>query len=80
MLHTSWGKFLLRLLVMVVLAVPFGSIFLIIPDNVSIEIVIIFKTFIPLLLTLFSMFSFSNYFFARFKLVSDEHSGLLPLD
>ena len=80
MLKTPIVKFLLRVLVMVALAGPFGAIYFAVPADADLTISIIFKTFIPLILALFSLFAFSNYFFVKFKLVNESHAALLPID
>ena len=81
MLKTAGVKcFILRLLVITIIALPFGGIFLAIPQDANLTVSIIFKTFVPLNLMVFALFGFSNYFFTRFKLVNEHTVGLLPVD
>lgn len=80
MLYTSAGKSVLRLLIIVLLLAPFGSIYLMIPKDANIALVIVFKTAVPCLLMFTLLFGFSNVLFVKTKLVNDDHSGSLPLD
>lgn len=48
MLRTNWVKFLIRLLIVIGLVVPFGVIFLVIPSTANLALMIVFKTFVPL--------------------------------
>ena len=80
MLNTTWVKSGLRLLVTALLLIPFGSIYLIVPSDSSVGIMMVFKTAVPSLLMFISLFAFSNTLFVKFKLVNDENSGQLPID
>ncbi len=80
MLSTSAAKSALRLLIIVLLLVPFGSIYLMIPSNASMALVIVFKTAVPCLLMFTLLFGFSNVLFVKAKLVNDNNSGRLPLE
>lgn len=80
MLKTGVIPFILRYLIIIVLMAPFAAIFLVIPKNTNLAVMIIFSTFVPLILATFSAFAFANYFFVRFKLVNETNAGLLPID
>ena len=80
MLKTSFLKFLIRFVIMIVLAAPFACIYLLVPADANLSLMIVFKTVVPLFLSLLSMFAQSNYFFARFNLVNESKAGLLPID
>ena len=80
MLKTTLVKFLLRFLILIAIAVPFGLIFLLVPNDTDLAIMIVFKALIPILLALFLIFAFSDYLFVRFKLVNMENAGVLPID
>jgi hypothetical protein len=72
MFKTTWYKFLLRYLVMAVMVIPFGAAFLFVPWEADIAILLIFKTFLPLLGMSFVIFAFSHYFFAKFNLLNTD--------
>jgi len=78
MLFTDWKKLLLRMLVVIALAGPFGAIYLCVPQTASLGVSIVFKTFVPLMLAQISMFGFSNYWFIRFNLVDDSGRTTTP--
>lgn len=80
MLSTSAAKSALRLLIIVLLLAPFGSIYLMIPSNASMALVIVFKTAVPCLLMFALLFGFSNVLFVKAKLVNDNNSGRLPIE
>lgn len=80
MLKTPIVKVFLRLLIVILNAVPFTIIFFVIPPDASMTIMIIFKTLVPLVLLQFTLFAFSNYFFVRFHLVNTAATGMLPID
>jgi hypothetical protein len=79
MLSTSWGKSGLRVLIIVLLLAPFGSIYLMVPRDASIALTIVFKTAVPCLLMFALLFACANAAFVKAKLVNDDHSGSLPL-
>ena len=80
MLSTSWGKSGLRLLIIVLLLAPFGSVYLMVPSDASIALTIVFKTAVPCLLMFTLLFGCANAVFVKAKLVNDVHSGSLPFD
>ncbi len=80
MLSTSAAKSALRLLIIVLLLAPFGSIYLMIPTDASMALVIVFKTAVPCLLMFALLFGFSNVLFVKAKLVNDNNSGRLPIE
>lgn len=72
MFKTSWGKFIIRYIVMAIIAIPFGLMFLLIPWTVNIVLLVIFKTLIPLFGMSFLIFAFSHYFFAKYNLLAPK--------
>lgn len=80
MLKTTMLKFFLRYIIVIALLVPFGLIFLLVPSDSNLAVMIIFKTLVPVVLMMFCLFAFANYFFVKFHLVNDAQSILLPID
>ena len=80
LLKTTMPKFFLRYIIVIVLLVPFGLIFILLPSNSNLAVMIIFKTLVPVVLMMFCLFAFANFFFVKFHLVNDAQSCLLPID
>ena len=80
MLQTSWIKSTYRVLIIILLIAPFGSIYLLVPATASMPIMIIFKSAVPVLLIFTTVFGFANCLFVKAKLVNDENSGTLPIE
>jgi hypothetical protein len=64
-------KFIARILVILVLAAPFGVLFFLVPWSVSsIWVLLLFKTLTPCLGSMLMIFLFSDYLFGKFNLTS----------
>ena len=72
MFRTSWLKFILRYIVLAILAVPFGLPFILVPWSANIVIVLFFKTLIPMLGMGYVFFAHSYYFFNRLNLLNPK--------
>ncbi len=79
MFDTNALKAGLRILIILVLALPAGVAFLAVSSNSSLVILIIFKTNFSLFGICLSIFSLSNMIFVKAKLVNDNYSTSKPI-
>lgn len=64
MLKTGFYRYVLRLLVLCLIALPFGLAFLLMPNDANMTVSILFKTLTPGVLMMFSLFAFSDSIYA----------------
>lgn len=79
MFETTPAKAALRILIIVVLLLPAGILFLVIPKTAPLFVSIVFKTNVPMLAMSICLFSLSNMLSVRFKLVNDNYSTSKPI-